>query len=374
MHIGRIALKEIKINTREKSTFFFMLALPIVLMLILGTALSNAFESGAKVGDMKLLVQMSTTNPALTEGWNGFAESMAKEGVDVVPAEARMNGQEEVRANRYTAYAELGDEGIKFYGSSKNTIESNILQGMLTAFADRYSLAAAAFQSSPTHAKAIVGSAGQSGDFIRETSLNPNKKPNSMDYYAMAMSTMIAMYSMMSASFLFHAERTRKTGIRLSAAPVSKTDIFVGKIIGCTFVNLICVLVVVLFSKFVYGADWGENYGMVFLVLATEVILSVSLGLCISFLIQGDGARAVILIIAQVAAFIGGAYFPLTDMSGFVAALSSLSPMKWANTAIMDIVYGGNANAAFAAIGLNVGFTALFLLISVIFMRRREAL
>lgn len=285
-----------------------------------------------------------------------------------------MNGREEVRADRYTAYAELGPDGIKFYGSSKNTIESNIIQGILTAFADRHSLAAAAFQTDPSAARAIVAGAGQGGDVIRETALNPDKHPDSIGYYAIAMTTMIALYSIISASYLFRSERTRNTAVRLMAAPVGKGEIFIGKIIGCTFINLLCVLLVVLFSKFAFHADWGTHYGMIFLVLLTEVLLAVSLGLGISFLIQGEGSRGVVMIFMQVASFIGGAYFPIGDTEGFMTLLTNLSPLRWANTALMEIIYADNVAAAWPAVGLNFGIAAVFLMMAVISIRRREAI
>lgn len=374
MNIWNIALKEIKSNLRNTRTFLFMLALPIALMLILGAALSNAFTSGVKVSDMRLLVNSEWTSMQGTADWNGFAQAIGKEGVEVVQAEAGMIGQEEVRAGRYTAYAELGTDGIKFYGSSKYTIESNIIQGMLTAFADRYALAAAAFQTDPAAAKEIVASAGQSGDFISETALNPDKQPGSIDYYAIAMTTMIALYSVFSASYLFRDERTRNTAVRLMAAPISKGEIFIGKIIGCAFINLLCVLGVVLFSKFAFHADWGNHYGMIFLILLTEVLLAVSLGLGVSFLVQGEGSRAFVMIFTQVASFIGGAYFPIGDTEGFMALLTNLSPLRWANTALMQIIYADNLAAAWPAIGLNLGIAAVFLMIAVISMRKREAL
>lgn len=374
MNIWNIAYKEIRTHLRDKRTFLFMLAFPIVLMLILGSTLSNAFSTTTTVGDLRLLVRDESASPQLATAWSGFAAAIGQEGVQIAQAEAGTDGREEVRTDRYTAYAELGDNGIQFYGSSRNTIESNILQGMLTAFADRYSLAVAAFQETPAAAAAIVASAGQGGDFIRETSLNPNKQPDSIDYYAMAMTTMIALYSVISASSLFRKERSRNTAIRLMAAPVGKGEIFIGKIIGCTFINMLCVAAVVLFSRFAFQADWGSHYGMVFLVLLTEVVLAVSLGLGVSFLVKGDGARPIVMIFTQVASFIGGAYFPLGDTEGFMSLLANLSPLRWANTALTQIIYSDQLAAAWPAIGLNVGVAAMFLIIATISIRRREAL
>ncbi|MCD9022414.1 ABC transporter permease [Cohnella silvisoli] len=374
MNILNIAIKEIKAALREKGTFVFMLAFPVILMLILGTALTNVFSSNTPVGNIELLYKNEAASPQLTQYWQGFAKAIEQEGVKITPLAAGTDGKLEISEDRYSAYAELSNEGITYYGSSKQTIESNILQGMLTTFADRYNMAAAALKSDPSKAEAIIRNASAPGEYIRETALNPDKQPGSIDYYAMAMTTMIALYSALSGTFLFRGERIRNTALRLMAAPVSKGEIFAGKVIGCTLINLLCVLAVVLISKFAFQADWGNHFGMVFLILVTEVILAVSLGLGLSYILKGDTSRSVVMIFLQIASFVGGAYFPIMGTDSFLGFVTNLSPLRWANKALAQIIYNDNVAGALPAIGLNVGIAAAFLLIAIISMRRQEAL
>ncbi|TVX96843.1 ABC transporter permease [Cohnella terricola] len=376
MNVYNIALREIKSSLREPRTMLFMLAFPIVLMLILGTALSNVFSNFTPVDNIRLLYSNESGQPQLTQYWESFSQEMGRQGIDIAPIASGQVGREQVREGQYTAYVELKADGMQLYGSSKQSIESNIAQGMLTAFADRYNLAAAAFRSDPSKAEAILANAGAvtGGEFIRETSLNPNKSPGSIDYYAIAMTTMIALYAAISGSYLFRGERTRHTAIRLMAAPIAKGELFAGKVIGCTLINFLSVLVVVLFSKFVFQADWGSHYGIVFLVLGTEVVLAVSLGLGVGYLVQGESPRAVVMIFTQIASFVGGAYFPVESDGSFMGVLTYLSPLRWANTALIGAIYTDDMSAAWQTIGLNVGIAAAFLLISIVIMRKREVL
>ncbi len=376
MNVWNIMIKEIKSSLRSTQTFLFMLAFPILLMLILGTALTNAFSSTAQVDDMRLLYSNKASNPQLTQYWQGFSQAIERDGIQIIPVASGTDGQEEIREDRYTAYVELGDDGMKVYGSSKHAIEGNIIQGMLTAFANRYNLAAAAYAQDPSKAEAILAQANSGTEFVHETSLNPNKQADSMDYYAISMTTMIALYSALSGSFLFRSERTRNTAIRLMASPVSKGSLFAGKVLGSTIINLLCVLAVFLFSKFVYDADWGDHYGMVFLVLATEVIFSISLGLGLSYLLKGDSARSFIMIFTQIASFVGGAYFPVEDRDGasFFQMLPYISPLHWANSALTNIIYSDDLMAALPTIGVNLGIAAAFLITAALIMRKREAL
>jgi ABC-2 type transport system permease protein len=375
MNILNIAIKEIKSALRERRTFVFMLAFPLVLMLILGTALSNVFTSNTPVGDIQLLYKNEATRPELTQYWQGFSKAIEHQGVKIVPITSGIDGKQEISDDRYTAYAEISDQGILYYGSSKRTIESNIVQGMLTAFADQYGLAAAALKTDPGKAAAIIGNANTyAGEYVHETALDPDKQPGSIDYYAIAMTTMIALYSALSGSFLFRGERIRNTALRLMASPVSKGQIFAGKVIGSTVINLLCVLVVVLVSKFAFKVDWGNHFGMVFLVLVTEVLFAVSIGLGLSYLLKGNGSNTVVVIFAQIASFVGGAYFPIIGTDSFMGIVTELSPLRWANKALAEIIYTGDVTAALPAIGLNVGIATVFLLIAIVSIRRREAL
>ena len=57
MNILNMALKEIKTDFRDVRTLIFLLAFPVVLMLILGTALSSAFNSTPDVDDVHIVYQ-----------------------------------------------------------------------------------------------------------------------------------------------------------------------------------------------------------------------------------------------------------------------------------------------------------------------------
>ncbi|WP_223069387.1 ABC transporter permease [Paenibacillus caui] len=376
MNILQIARKELLIHLRDKRTFIFMIAFPLVLILILGTALTNAFSSNLAVGDMNLLYKDNIRNGQLASSWGQFVQASQQEGITFTKAAADEDGLKTVQDDQYTAYAELSDDGIKYYGSPKNAIENNIIQGMLTVYADKFNLAAAAFKAdpSPSSVANITVASGSFGNFIQETSLNKDKQPGSIDYYAISMTTMIAFYACLPASALIQNERTRRTAIRLGASPVSKIEIFTGKVLATTIVNFLCIAIVVLFSRLAFKAEWGSHYISIALVLLTEVVLAVSFGLACSYLFNGGAARAFIFIVIQVISFVGGAYFPIDITSGVVHQISQLSPLRWANQGLTQIIYSDQASAAIPVIVLNVGLSAALLIVSGLYMRKREGL
>lgn len=374
MNILSIALKEIKQDLRDRRTLVFMLGFPIVLMLILGMALSNAFSSDVKIGELKVLIKDSTGGGELSQAFNAFTKEVGKTGVIFESLQPGMDGRTEVENNRYVDYVELTPQGISLYGSSRDTIASNIVQGMLASFTDKYNAAVAVAKIEPAQTEAVFASTGT--DYIKEMSITPNRTPSSVDYYALAMTVMVGMWAAMSAGGLIQSEISRGTGNRLIIAPVSKGEIFTGKILGGMMTNVLCVAAMILFSKYVFKAYWGSHMGIVAIVLLSVVIMAMGLGLACGYMIKGRAGRNFVSLIVQLMSFFGGAYFPIGDDSGsgLMGFLINLSPIRWANHGLTQVIYGNDVSAAWPVVCINIGFAVLFLGASIIVMRRREGL
>lgn len=370
MNTINIFLKELKQTFRDFRMFIFMLAFPIVFMLVLGTALSNAFNtSKISIDDIHVLYKNEANNE-LSQSFDAFKKEVGKSGIHFKRATDDADGKKEVKQNKYDGYVVIANNGVHLYESDRNSIEGNIIQGAMTAFVDKYNVAMAVAKVDSSQVETVLAST-HSKPYIKETSLHAAKSPGAMDYYAIAMTTMIAFYAALNGTSLMDGERVRNTANRLLASPVRKSEIFLGKVFGSIVVNFLFIVVVVLFSKFVFKANWGDHLGSVFLVLLTEILMAVSFGLGVSFLTKtGGAARTIVMIVIQVGSFIGGAYFK-TDFAGFIP---KLSPLSWANEGITKIIYANDFSGALSSIALNMGITIIMLLIAVVTYQRREGL
>lgn len=373
MNIFNIAFMEIKRDFRDIRTLGFMLAFPIVLMLVLGTALSNAFTTSIPIKNVNVLYKDTTSGSQFTSFFNQFAKKADQSGIHFKKASKDVNGQNEVKHNKYDGYVVLQNDGVKLYLNEANSVEGSIIQGMLTSFVDKYNVAAEVSKVDSTQIKEVF--LNNSHDYIADTSINSKKEPGSMDYYAIAITTMIALYGAMSASNLISGERLRKTADRLMVSPIRKSEIFVGKIFGNIVVNFLCALVIVLFSKFFFKAYWGTHLLAVLLVILTEVLFAISFGLAVSYLTKSNASsRVIVMIFVQLASFFGGAYFKLENTTGILWFITKLSPLTWENTAITKIIYANDLAGMIPALTFNLGFSLLFLLMTTIFLQRREGL
>ncbi|GIN85216.1 ABC transporter permease [Heyndrickxia sporothermodurans] len=373
MNIFNIAMKEIKQDFRDIRTLVFMLAFPLVLMLVLGTALSNAFTDSIKIDDIKVLY-LNTGKGDISQYFNKFIETAGKSGITFTKEKSNMDGKNEVKQGNYDGFLEVNQTGVQLYLNDQNSISGNILQGTLTAFVDKYNIASAADKIAPEKVLTVFSSEHKT-DFIKETSVLPNKQPGAMDYYAIAMTTMIALYGAISASSLINSERVRKTGDRLIIAPIRKSEIFIGKVLGCIVINTVCIALVIACSKIFFKAYWGDHLGMVFLVLLTEILFAVSFGISLSYISKSStGPRMIVMLVVQLASFFGGAYFKIENPEGIFKLITKLSPLTWENSAITKIIYSSDLSAAIPAITINLSIAIIFLFVAVISLQRREGL
>lgn len=377
MNVLRIALKEIKQDFRDYWTLMFMLAFPLILMLILGFSLTNAFGDIARVSEIRVLVKDSGENRALSDSFAAFSAEVKKSGIGFTEWQEGTDGRLEVARNHYDSYVELKAGEIYVYSSNRNKIKSDIFQGMVMYFGDQYkTIHAIAAGSGPEVASRILSASKGNSDHIKEISMDAERQPGALDYYAVAMSSMVALWGAYSASNMISFERRGGTAMRLVAAPITKVDIFTGKVLGSLLTNCLCVSIVVFVSKYFFNANWGDHMSAALCVLFSEVVLAVSLGLAVSYLVKEGSSRSVIMIITQLAAFFGGSYIPLgvdEDM-GVFHWLTDLSPIRWTNVALTKIIYADEISAVWPVLFLNLSLAILMLGASASIMRRKEGL
>lgn len=372
MNIWRFAFKEIK-TLRDIKVIIYLLGTPIILILILGTVLSNVFNGSIAVGDIRVLYKNMDPESEISGYWEAFVEKADPSVIRLEQAGESMDGIREVENNQYVGYVEISETGMKYYGNSQSSVESGIAQSLLAVFADRYNLAAAI-------AEANSGQAGEGvpiydgANYVQVFSLDGDRQPSAMDYYAIAMLTLIIMFGALGGADLIEGERRRKTAVRLTAAPVSKAEIFAGKVVGMVLLNMLSTVVVVFLCKYMFGVYWGDRLWLVLLVLFTQTVFAVSLGFGLSYLLKGKAASAVVMIIIQVGAFIGGSYFPVTDTTGWLRTITKLSPLEWSNSGLLQVVFSQGWSEAGSAMLLNIGFSVVLLGAAAIIMRRREGL
>lgn len=374
MNILLIMWKEIKIYLRDFRTFLFMLAFPIALILILGTALSNAkeFDTKIPIDDLHVLYH-ETANHSFSTFFAEFKKEAEKSGIHLKKLSTSTEGQKLVQQGKVDGYIEIHQHGVKLYVNSLNSIKTHILQGVLTVLVDQYNLTHEIAKINPHPGK--EGFLLSPQEWVKERLLRSDLKPSSMGYYSIVITTMFCLFPAFSGAALFRAERTRHTGDRLLIAPLQKWEIVIGKFLGGLIPNLFLVYLLIAFSIFVLGIDWGEHLGFIAFLLFTEVFLGVSLGLAVGIISKTESAaNAIVMTFIQLASFFGGAYFKIDATSELLGLISQLSPLTWINQCLQEIIYLNDLSSVLPVIFLNIGISLLILILPIWALRRREGL
>ncbi|MGB9780229.1 ABC transporter permease [Caldanaerobacter sp.] len=370
MRIFTIMLKEIKEIFYNKQVLMLMILLPIVLIGILGFAFSST--SDIKLGYIKV-IYTDEGDRILSQSFNIFIKETDKMGVKFVEIKDVDKGISEIEKRKYDGYVFLKGKDITFYKNENGDIKAEIAASMIDSFIDTFKGMTAIASQNPAFLK-NSGDINLNKEFVKITSIDRKVKQTSFDYYSVTMLTLIILYGAMSGVFSIDMERTKKTGARILASPVKKYEILMGKVLGVTFSTFIQALIIVIFSKYVFGANWGKDIVTIFVIIISEIILVVGLGVSMGFIIKnGAMAQGLLNGIIPFIAFLGGSYYPVKEMgSQFIEKLSNYSPITWTNAAIFNVILGSNYQYVPKALMVNLIPAAFFIVLSA-YLFRREA-
>lgn len=375
MNIARIVMKEFKLNIRNFKANAMMILFPIILIVILGAAFSSQFDQTIKLGDVKVLYteQINANNHYLTDAFKSFREGLTRDyGLVFEKTEDVDAGKESVMGYRYSGYVFVSDDTqeIKLYNNEKyGGYKSIILESALNGFMKTYGAMGTIARNRP---QALANpEMNVHGDYVEIRSLDKKREPGSLDYYAITMMTMILLYASLTGLWSVRDDLEERTAARILCAPVKRYEFLTGKVLGCLMVTLTQAVAVILFSKYVLKAYWGENPLAVILLILSYSIMSVSLGVGLAYLFRtGEAANGILNTIIPVMVFLGGGYVPLSVMGQAIAGYSDFSPVKWANTALFKLIYDNDTSYLATSIGINLAIAAAFILISALFSRK----
>lgn len=366
MVIARIISKEIKQRFRDYKTNILMVLFPMVLIIILGAAFSSVFENGSiDTGDISVLytIDIEGGDPVFENAFSTFRQYMSDEmGIQFEETSDFEKGISEIEDRRFTAYLHITGQPLRIdmYRNENSGFRSGIVENAVASFLDSYTAINVVARGNP----AVLSEIQQPGDTsrVRVTALDRKKQPGSTDYYAVTMLTLILMYASLTGFWCIRSEVDEKTVPRVLCAPVRRYQYLTGKILGNIFVTVIQGFVVLLFSRLVLKANWGEDLFMVSVLIITYSVMTVSLGAALAFIFRSaELASGLLNALIPVFVFLGGGYMPIYALGDTISRISVISPVRWINTGLLDLIYEGSYFDAYISVAVNLGFSVLFI-------------
>jgi ABC-2 type transport system permease protein len=332
--IGANLVVNFKTFSREKSTMFFTIAFPIILILVFGTIFlkqdnasfdlyvqdldqTNSSAQLAKILELDGRFKITSVDPAVNA--TQYAKDKKVNLLLVIPS-----GYERVFARR------LGLVGGIPSAAFRDPNASVTLTYIYDASASSTSMKIKILQFG--FALVNQGMSGQS-PFIRaaETSML-TKKYRFIEFFVPGIIAMSVMTSSLSGAVNMNAELRQKGVIRkLSTTPITRTDWILSNVLYQFILAVISTMAILVVSYAVFSVRLQINaWLLVFIVL--EVFAFGGIGMILTRVAnEAESATAAANFIMFPMMFLSGSFFPLEMMPGFLQTIARILPLYYVN-------------------------------------------
>ncbi len=367
---------ELKRNGRDKNSLMLMLLLPIVLIFILGSALSSSFAPSS-IGVTNVLVLYDDQG----KGKEAFMEFLQiKEIKELIHSETIGNltdGIAKVKKGEAVGiivipkdFSEALAKGeraeIQVYDSAfspfRRTVVHNIVESFVSGSNTYHTANALGMRDFQYVTYKMMSS---------EAVALSGTRPRSIDYYAVTMMVMTIMYGAYYGNSAIRSGKQNKTDQRLKSTPARQSSILGGIMCGTVLSVFLQSIVLITFSKLVYHVSWGNDLGFILLVCLGTTLLAVSIGVFLgSALKSSNASSALISVLVMLCTFLSGGYVPLREVGKPLEFLMNLTPNFHAQEALFAAMFTGIDGKATAHVGVLYGAALVVFLFSAIFGRR----
>ncbi|GFZ33270.1 permease [Clostridium zeae] len=383
MNIFYIALNTIERNLRDKKALLSSILMPILMIIVLGTALDSRFQS-TKLDKLDICY-LNLDSGAFGKEFEGFLENdEIKELLNVKVVASIAEGEKLVNDKKalsliyvpqdYSEKIKSGEEtNIKIYNTKYADFKNTMIENIIDAYnsAGNTIMAVSKINSSNSLSYTRYNAVDEN---ILSTEGN---SPRGIDYYAVAMLVLAIMSSSGFAGEVISEDYFYDVAVRIKATPIKPYERLAGKILGCVFDIFIKAVIIIVFSKLVYKVNWGNNFGMIAIIIISAAVFSTVFGMFVAMVVgNGSKASGILNILNNVFTFGAGGYAVLLTRDLGESVFMHLSPNFYPQAALFNVIYSNHYSVnihffnTFGYIAMLWAFSALFFLCFITVERR----
>lgn len=384
-----IAGKDLRLRIRDRSAFIIGILAPLLLAFIFNLLLSGAFGSDGP--DLRFGVVDEDGSP-VAAGFITELEGLADAGVLTLDRFATdADARRAVDAGDISTFFHIpsGFSEAVMFGIPTIEIVGNV--DTPTAMAIAVSMAEQFGSSIEAARLAVLTTADALGvpptpDLAASLTNDPatasypfditdlaaaTRQLDATTYFAAGMAIFFMFFTVQFGIIGLLDERREGTLARLTASPISRSSVLLGKAILSLVLGVTSMLVLVGFSTLIMGATWGPPIGVTLLVAAGVAAAVGIMGVAGVFAKTAEGAGNLGGIVAVVLGLLGGVFFPLGQGDDLLSRLTMITPHHWFLRGLGDISGGASWTAALPSAGVLAGFAVVFGTIAWVAARRR---
>ncbi|MCM3639423.1 ABC transporter permease [Sporosarcina luteola] len=390
-----IAVKDAKIHLLDRKAILMMILMPIILTVILGSALKGVMGGGSMPETV-----LGVYSPESNEMAESIIRALGEDGLAITVERAESEKQlldwmeeREVHVGLLLpAEWDSDTERAIILPTTGQETAATLIRQMIETFA-QMSQAIANSTTTVMAEAAALSSDGSKVDmeaiqqqlttsiekvmneqrtYVSEPSLE--ESVNSMQYYAAAMAAMFLLFNAMAGGKSFHQEKRSETLSRLMMTPTSVRSILTGKFIGAFLFAWIQFLIFMGATHFLLKVDWGPSILQVLFITFFYIFSVAGLAMVVAaFTTNEKMADIVGTMGVQVMALLGGSMLPLSLFPEVMRKIAMATPNSWALTSYTSIMTGTSWSALWLPAGVLIGVGIVSIFISSIRLGRRIA-
>jgi ABC-type transport system involved in multi-copper enzyme maturation permease subunit len=168
-----------------------------------------------------------------------------------------------------------------------------------------------------------------------------------------------AFFLVLTVGWMFVAERKHGTMVRLRAAPITRGQILLGKLIPCLIISVVQGFFLLLCGKLVFGMSWGPYPFLLIPVVISTSLAAVGLSILVASTARTETQVAVYgTLLVLVLAGVSGSLMPRDLMPDQMKRASLFTPHAWALDAYSQLL--ANPEPQVGLVWMACGVLSLF--------------
>ncbi|WP_334077472.1 ABC transporter permease [Paenibacillus sanfengchensis] len=358
MKLLTIIAFEVRKLIRARVVLFNLFLLPLLLIFILGNALSPMFDSGSDktLEQVNVKLVRSAAEGGTDLGLDAFlVNPEIKETLRIDKAANRAEAEASLRSGNsdfavvipgdFEAKVTRGEAAKWEYILGKDQLKNHVAEMIFDAYLDEVNRTqASAIVLGPEAVTAAMRQVQQAGDptFVEMAPLSEQGESYSaFQYYAVSMLIMFLLYSGLMVNESLRSEIDNRTLYRLGSMPIGGLPIFAGKIIGNGLVTSLQATVIILGTSWLYGVEWGNHPFYLAAICGLVILCSMMLAVIVSLWSKsGATARTLVQVVAILMTFLSGGFQPIpVDL---IQRLEDFTVNHWAMQGLLRIMLGAD--------------------------------
>ena len=393
-----IALKDLRIRLRDRSTLVMMLLLPVGMTAIVGFAFGG--ESG--ISAVEFLLVAPEEGAMLTDAAAGFLsqhELFEVERADEDEARRAVAAGEKSAAvvvpeGLLTSIFEGTAAEIRVLKDPASGIKAGIVQSMVEQGVSQLSAASALGRGvfevlehdEPLSDSENLALWGWMFSWMRDAWTDPPVSIDAADadtdtddfsvhaYFAPGFAVLFLLFTMLASAKTIHEERESGTYGRLMTAPLSNMSIIAGKMLGSYVLASLQVLILIALGSILFGIRWGSHPGATIIMALVTAAGATSVAMVIAAAArtgrQTDNVGTAFILVMSL---LGGNMWPIEQAPEAFQRFGRFTFNYWAHGGFKKLVFEDSGLAGITQeIVIISAMSAVFVSVAVLLLSRRR--